>query len=140
MEPSNAVAHILNQKNLWFDAEGTAAILPKALRLDELLFRGESMSDIDSEIAEGFIIVANVDKKQWTRRNAAIHPKRAARSITSSRIERFSIFMGSLVLDVCALYYLFDLFVTDRLNNLPLAVPFFPYIEKSVLFGYSWTT
>jgi hypothetical protein len=25
------------------------------------------MSDIDAEIAEGLIIVANVDKKQWTR-------------------------------------------------------------------------
>jgi hypothetical protein len=25
------------------------------------------MSDIDAEIAEGLVIVANVDKKQWTR-------------------------------------------------------------------------
>jgi hypothetical protein len=43
MEPSNGVAHTLNQKNLWFDAEGTAAILPKALRLGELLFQGKPM-------------------------------------------------------------------------------------------------
>jgi hypothetical protein len=35
--------------------------------MGELLFQGEPMSDIDAEIAEGFIIVANVDKKQWTR-------------------------------------------------------------------------
>jgi len=37
MKPSNAAAHPLNQKNLCFDAEGTATILPKTLRLGELL-------------------------------------------------------------------------------------------------------
>jgi hypothetical protein len=67
MKPSNAVVHPLNQKSLSFDAEVTAAILPKTLRLGELLFQGEPMSDIDSEIVAGFIIVANADKKQWTR-------------------------------------------------------------------------
>jgi hypothetical protein len=67
MKPSNAVVHPLNQKSLSFDAEATAAILPKTLRLGELLFQGEPMSDIDSEIVAGFIIVANADKKQWTR-------------------------------------------------------------------------
>jgi hypothetical protein len=61
------VAHPLNPKNLCFDAEGTAAILPKTLRLCELLFQCEPMSDVDAEIAEGLTIVANVDKKRWTR-------------------------------------------------------------------------
>ena len=67
MKPSNAVAHPLNQKNLCFDAEGTATILPTTLEVGELLFQGEPMSDIDAEIAEGLVTVANVDKKQWTR-------------------------------------------------------------------------
>jgi hypothetical protein len=67
MKPSNAVAHPLNQKSLSFDAEATARILPRTLRLCELLLQCEPMSDIDSEIAEGVIIVANVDKNQWTR-------------------------------------------------------------------------
>jgi hypothetical protein len=49
MEPGNAVAHPLNPKNLCFDAEGTAAILPKNLRLCELLFQCEPMSDVDAE-------------------------------------------------------------------------------------------
>jgi hypothetical protein len=46
--------HPLNQKPVCFDAEGTATILPKILRVGELLMRGKPMSEIDVEIAEGF--------------------------------------------------------------------------------------
>jgi hypothetical protein len=46
--------HPLNQKPVCFDAEGTATILPKILRVGELLMQGKTMSAIDSEIAEGF--------------------------------------------------------------------------------------
>lgn len=46
--------HPLNQKPVCFDNEGTATILPKILRVGELLMRGQSMSEIDAEIAEGF--------------------------------------------------------------------------------------
>jgi hypothetical protein len=46
--------HPLNQKPVCFDAEGTATILPKILRVGELLMQGKSMSEIDREIAEGF--------------------------------------------------------------------------------------
>jgi hypothetical protein len=46
--------HPLNQKPVCFDAEGTATILPKILRVGELLMQGESISKIDAEIAEGF--------------------------------------------------------------------------------------
>src|SRR5260370_42578985 len=46
--------HPLNQKPVCFDAEGTATILPKILRVGELLMQGKPMSEIDSEIAEGF--------------------------------------------------------------------------------------
>ena len=49
MKPSNAAAYPLNQKNVCFDAERTAAILPKTLRLCELLFQCEPMSDVDAE-------------------------------------------------------------------------------------------
>jgi hypothetical protein len=46
--------HPLNQKPVCFDAEGTATILPKILRVGELLMAGKPMSEIDAEIAEGF--------------------------------------------------------------------------------------
>jgi hypothetical protein len=46
--------HPLNQKPVCFDAEGTATILPKILRVGELLMQGKAMSEIDAEIAEGF--------------------------------------------------------------------------------------
>jgi hypothetical protein len=46
--------HPLNQKPVCFDAEGTATILPKILRVGELLMQGKPMSKIDAEIAEGF--------------------------------------------------------------------------------------
>jgi hypothetical protein len=46
--------HPLNQKPVCFDAEGTATILPKILRVGELLMQGKPMSKIDSEIDEGF--------------------------------------------------------------------------------------
>jgi hypothetical protein len=46
--------HPLSQKPVCFDAEGTATILPKILRVGELLMRGQPMSEIDAEIAEGF--------------------------------------------------------------------------------------
>jgi hypothetical protein len=46
--------HPLNQKPVCFDAEGTATILPKVLRVGELLMQGKTMSEINSDIAEGF--------------------------------------------------------------------------------------
>jgi hypothetical protein len=46
--------HPLNQKPVCFDAEGTATILPKILRVGELLMQGKPMSKIDHEIEEGF--------------------------------------------------------------------------------------
>ena len=46
--------HPLNQKPVCFDAEGTATILPKILRVGELLMQGKPISAINAEIAEGF--------------------------------------------------------------------------------------
>jgi len=46
--------HPLNQKPVCYDAEGTATILPKILRVGELLMQGKPMSEIDAEITEGF--------------------------------------------------------------------------------------
>jgi hypothetical protein len=46
--------HPLNQKPTCYDAEGTATILPKVLRVGELLVRGTPMAEINREIAEGF--------------------------------------------------------------------------------------
>ena len=46
--------HPLNQKPVCFDAEGTATVLPKILRVGELLMQGKTMSEINSDIAEGF--------------------------------------------------------------------------------------
>jgi hypothetical protein len=46
--------HPLNQKPVCFDAEGTATILPKILRVGELLMQGKPMSEVDCEIEEGF--------------------------------------------------------------------------------------
>jgi hypothetical protein len=46
--------HPLSLKPVCFDAEGTATILPKILRVGELLVQGKPMSEIDAEIAEGF--------------------------------------------------------------------------------------
>jgi hypothetical protein len=40
---------------------------PSNAAAKEILFQDKPMSDIDAAIAESFIIVANVDKKQWTR-------------------------------------------------------------------------
>src|ERR1700746_3518075 len=46
--------HPLSLKPVCFDAEGTATILPKILRVGELLMQGKAMSEINAEIAEGF--------------------------------------------------------------------------------------
>jgi len=46
--------HPLNQKPVCFDAEGTATILPKILRVGELLMESKPMSEINREIEEGF--------------------------------------------------------------------------------------
>ena len=46
--------HPLSLKPVCFDAEGTATILPKILRVGELLMQGKPMSKIDNEIEEGF--------------------------------------------------------------------------------------
>ena len=48
--------HPLSLKPVCFDAEGTATILPKILRIGELLMQGVPTSEIDKEIAEGFLI------------------------------------------------------------------------------------
>jgi len=64
MEPSTAVAHPLNPTNLCFDAEGTATIPPRALRVGELLLVGKPMSHINAEIAEGFIIVVMLKRSK----------------------------------------------------------------------------
>jgi hypothetical protein len=54
----------LNQKPLCFDAEGTTAILPRTLRVVELLRAGKPMSDIDAEIAEGLIIAVMLTRSK----------------------------------------------------------------------------
>jgi hypothetical protein len=46
--------HPLSLKPVCFDAEGTATILPKILRVGELLMQRKPMAEIDAEIAEGF--------------------------------------------------------------------------------------
>jgi hypothetical protein len=46
--------HPLNLKPTCFDAEGTATILPKVLRVGELLMKGMPMAEIGREISEGF--------------------------------------------------------------------------------------
>jgi len=46
--------HPLSLKPVCFDAEGTATILPKILRVGQLLMQGVPTSEIDKEIAEGF--------------------------------------------------------------------------------------
>ena len=46
--------HPMNQKPVCFDAEGTATVLPKILRVGELLMQGKTMSEINSDTAEGF--------------------------------------------------------------------------------------
>lgn len=46
--------HPLNLKPTCYDAEGTATILPKVLRVGELMMQGKAMPDIAAEIREGF--------------------------------------------------------------------------------------
>ena len=46
--------HPLSRKPTCYDAEGTATILPKVLRVGELLAQGVALPAIESEIAEGF--------------------------------------------------------------------------------------
>jgi hypothetical protein len=46
--------HPLNQKPTCYDAEGAATILPKVLRVGELLMKGVSLDQIRAEVAEGF--------------------------------------------------------------------------------------
>ncbi len=46
--------HPLNLKPTCYDAEGTTTILPKVLRVGELLMQGVPMKDINHEIVEGF--------------------------------------------------------------------------------------
>lgn len=46
--------HPLNRKPTCYDAEGAATILPKVLRVGELLMKGVALEQIQSEIAEGF--------------------------------------------------------------------------------------
>jgi hypothetical protein len=46
--------HPLNRKPTCYDAEGTATILPKVIRVGELLMQGKPMPEINAEIQEGF--------------------------------------------------------------------------------------
>ena len=46
--------HPLARKPTCYDAEGTATILPKVLRVGELLAQGVALPAIESEITEGF--------------------------------------------------------------------------------------
>jgi len=46
--------HPLNLKPTCYDAEGVATILPKVLRVGELLMQGKPMAEINAEIREGF--------------------------------------------------------------------------------------
>lgn len=46
--------HPLALKPTCWDAEGSATILPKVLRIGELLMQGKSMDEIDREVTEGF--------------------------------------------------------------------------------------
>jgi hypothetical protein len=46
--------HPLNMKPTCYDTEGTATILPKVLRVGELLMQGKPMAEINAEIREGF--------------------------------------------------------------------------------------
>jgi hypothetical protein len=46
--------HPLNQKPTCYDAEGAATILPKVLKVGELLMKGVAMGQISAELAEGF--------------------------------------------------------------------------------------
>jgi len=46
--------HPLSLKPTCYDAEGTATILPKVLRVGELLMQGKPLDEIRAEIAEGF--------------------------------------------------------------------------------------
>jgi len=46
--------HPLNRKPTCYDAEGVATILPKVLRVGELLMQGVSMAEIKADIDEGF--------------------------------------------------------------------------------------
>lgn len=46
--------HPLNRKPTCYDAEGTATILPKVMRVGELLMKGTPMPQIAEEIREGF--------------------------------------------------------------------------------------
>jgi hypothetical protein len=46
--------HPLNRKPTCYDAEGVATIVPKVLRVGELLMQGKPLSEINAEIAEGF--------------------------------------------------------------------------------------
>jgi hypothetical protein len=57
---SNGFTCIVNRdapraiKPVCYDAEGTATILPKVLRVGEMLMQGRPLADIDSMIAAGF--------------------------------------------------------------------------------------
>ncbi len=46
--------HPLNQKPTCYDAEGSETILPKVLRVGELLMQGVPLDKINREIADGF--------------------------------------------------------------------------------------
>jgi hypothetical protein len=46
--------HPMNQKPTCYDPEGAATILPKVLRVGELLMKGVPLDQIRAEIAEGF--------------------------------------------------------------------------------------
>lgn len=78
--------HPLNRKPTCYDAEGVATIVPKVLRVGELLMQGKPLREIDAEIAEGF------------RAGKFISPRRPGVAyMLSGDIRRFDASSGSIV-------------------------------------------
>jgi len=78
--------HPLNRKPTCYDAEGVATILPKVLRVGELLMQGKPMPDIDAEIQDGF------------RTGKFISPRRPGVAyMLSGDIRRFDASSGTVV-------------------------------------------
>ena len=78
--------HPLNRKPTCYDAEGVATIVPKVLRVGELLMQGKPLPEINAEIQEGF------------RTGKFISPRRPGVAyMLSGDIRRFDSASGSVV-------------------------------------------
>ena len=78
--------HPLNRKPTCYDAEGVATILPKVLRVGELLMQGKSTAEIQADIDEGF------------RTGRFVSPRRPGVAyMLSGDIRRFDAASGSVV-------------------------------------------